>query len=448
MSLAEAQTDVESELRKRIAKLEKINAALMVHVERVTDQPEGAYSLFQTAIMLDGRVRSRTEALTKLTDRLERSNEALVLAKDEAERANRSKTRFLAAASHDLLQPLNATRLSAATLSAMPMQPEAARVLQRVEQGLQTIEEVIKTLLDISKLDAGVVQPVIAAVPMRELLAELEAEYQDAVETKGIRLVLRCPPDLLVRSDRNLLRRILGNLVSNAVRYTHDGGVLVAARRRAGSCRVDIVDTGVGIPAGEHDLIFEEFFRGHNAGEVGSGLGLGLSIVHRLTAALAHELGFSSAIGRGSWFRVTLPVVVEEPRAANGTAAHTRTLAGTGVLIVENDGPTLEALTRLLETWGMDVIPVADPRDAVARVFEIARLDLVIVDFHVGSGLTGTDVVAAVRAATDRAVPALVVTADHSPDVQAHIENGKCALLHKPVKPAQLRSILSFLVET
>ena len=446
MTLLETGSPVEDELRRRITKLERINASLMTHVERVTDQPEGAYSLFQTAIMLDGRVRSRTEELTGLMHRLERSNQALEVAKNEAEQANRSKTRFLAAASHDLLQPLNAARLSVSTLVDMPLDPAAVTVVRRVERGLETIEDLIKTLLDISKLDAGVVEPHRGPVRLRDLLIEIEAGFRPSAEAKGLRLAIRCAADLVVESDGKLLKRIIGNLVSNAVRYTERGSVLIAARRRGGRCRLDVVDTGRGIPAAERDLVFEEFFRGRNAGDAESGLGLGLAIVRRMVSTLGHELAFTSRVARGSWFRLQLPLSRHLPPQPVRVAPLAASLAGVRVLVVENDAPTLEATVRLLEGWAMAVLAVADPRAIIAGLEEIAPLDVIVADYHLGPGLVGTDVISAVRALAGRTIPAVVVTADHTIEVGELVSATGCSLVHKPIKPAQLRSLLSYLV--
>ena len=446
MSLVESGSSIEDELRRRIAKLERINASLMTHVERVTDQHEGAYSLFQTAIMLDGRVRSRTEELTGLMHRLERSNQAFEAAKNEAEQANRSKTRFLAAASHDLLQPLNAARLSVSTLVDMPLDPAAATAVRRVERGLETIEDLIKTLLDISKLDAGVVHPHRGPVRLRDLLVEIEAGFRTQAESKGLRLTVRCAADLSVESDAKLLKRVIGNLVSNAVRYTERGGVLITARRRNGRCRLDVVDTGSGIAPAERELVFEEFFRGRSAGDTESGLGLGLAIVRRLVSTLGHELAFTSRVARGSWFRLDLPLCRHLPPQPVRAMPIPASFAGARALVVENDAPTLEATARLLEGWGMAVLAVADPRAIIAGLEEIAPLDLIVADYHLEPGLVGTEVVAAVRAMAARAIPAVVVTADHGDEVQVQVAAAGCSLVHKPIKPAALRSLLSYLV--
>ena len=436
--------DRETRLLRRIAKLERINAALMAHVERATDQHGGAYSLFQTAITLEGRVRGRTEELTALMHSLERSNEALKAAKEEAETANRSKTKFLAAASHDLLQPLNAARLSSSTLVGMPLSDEARGIAGQVERALQTIEDVIKTLLDISKLDAGVVRPVMKAVRLRTVMAGIEQSFRPLAETKSIRLIIRCP-DLAVESDALLLQRVIQNLVSNAIRYTKRGGVMVAARARAGRCAIDVIDTGSGIPEAERNLVFEEFYRGRQAFVAEAGLGLGLSIVRRLVQALDHELGYWSRVGHGSRFSVTLPFasgLVEEDATP---AADAFSPAGASVLIVENDVATKTALSRLLQSWSLQVTAISDI--AEWRGWGSTRApDLLIVDYHLDDGAIGLDVIDEIRAATHPGLPVIVVTADHSEAVEAVVLEARCALIHKPVKPAQLRSLLSFLI--
>ncbi|MET7245136.1 HAMP domain-containing sensor histidine kinase, partial [Methylobacterium sp. EM32] len=285
----------------------------MSQVERTMDQRGSAYSLFQTAITLEGQVRSRTEELTALMRSLERSNLDLTAAKEEAERANRSKTRFLAAASHDLLQPLNAARLSISALADMRVGPEARTIVGQVERGLQTIEDLIKTLLDISKLDAGLIQPVVRPVLVADVLESIEASFGPLAARKGLRLSVR-GGRAWVASDLVLLQRILQNLVSNAIRYTAAGGVLVAARTRGPEIRIDVVDSGAGIPADEQDLIFEEFHRGGRESVDGEiALGLGLSIVRRSAQALGHRLSLESRVGHGSRFSLHLTPCAPEP---------------------------------------------------------------------------------------------------------------------------------------
>jgi signal transduction histidine kinase/CheY-like chemotaxis protein len=432
---------------RRIAKLERINASLMAHVERTMDQQGGAYSLFQTAIMLEGRVRARTEELTALMHSLERSNAALVAAKEEAETANRSKTRFLAAASHDLLQPLNAARLSASALADLPIGPEALAISGQVERGLQIIEDLIKTLLDISKLDAGVVRPVIKPVALRDLLAAIASSMAPVAARKGLRLTVRCP-ELGAASDPVMLQRILQNLVSNAIRYTQAGGVLVAARRRGSRCRIDVIDTGRGIALAERDLVFEEFYRGGGPGEDGEpGLGLGLSIVRRMAASLDHPLDLASRLGHGTRVSLMLPSsrLPIDP-AVRPPPIATR-LTDASIVVVENDRSASDALVRLLRSWDAQVRSYRDLAGVTAGVAagEVAP-DLLIVDYHLDNGACGLDVAAYLRGLDRGALPVIVTTADHSPEIEARAAAMGAEIVHKPIKPAQLRALVAYML--
>ncbi|KQP41602.1 ATP-binding response regulator [Methylobacterium sp. Leaf106] len=437
----------DEEASRRIAKLERINAALMAHVERTMDQQGGAYSLFQTAIMLEGRVRSRTEELTGLMHSLERSNAALVAAKEEAETANRSKTRFLAAAGHDLLQPLNAARLSASALSDMPLGSEALAMSAQVERGLQTIEDLIKTLLDISKLDAGIVRPVIRPVALGDLLDGIAASFMPMAERKGLRLAVRCP-EIRVDSDPVLLRRILQNLVSNAIRYTGRGGVLIAARRRGRLCRIEVIDTGCGIAESERHLVFEEFYRGGGAGDEGEpGLGLGLSIVQRMAAALDHALVLDSRLRHGTRVSLSVPIGASPTETMAGPAPIATRLTGARVLIVENDPATADALRRLLQNWDAEVSVHRDLASVAERVAAgQPPPDVLILDYHLDHGACGLDVASYLRGVARSALPVIVTTADHSPGIEADVAMIGAELMHKPIKPAQLRALLTHML--
>jgi signal transduction histidine kinase/CheY-like chemotaxis protein len=439
--------ETDASLRRRIEKLERINAALMSHVERTMDQRGSAYSLFQTAIMLEGRVRTRTEELTGLMHRLERSNAALGAAKEEAETANRSKTRFLAAASHDLLQPVNAARLSISALADLDVTPEARAIAGQVERGLQTIEDLIKTLLDISKLDAGIVRPQLQPVFLPDLLAELAESFKPFAERKGLRLSVRCP-DLTVTSDGVLLQRILQNLVSNAVRYTSAGGIVLAARRRAGGVRVEVTDTGCGISAEERDLVFEEFFRGGARTATGDepGLGLGLSIVQRMAQALDHPLSLASRPGHGTRVALSLPLSAVPAAAAPPAPVATR-LSGAHVVVVENDASTADALARLLHNWDARVSTFRDLAGLRAAVAAgAAAPDILVLDYHLDDGACGLDVAAYLRAGRTDPLPVIVTTADHTEDVEARVVAAGAELVRKPIKPAQLRALLTYML--
>lgn len=436
----------ETEMAIRIAKLERINAALMAHVERATDQRGNAFALFQMAILLEAQVRSRTEELTSLMHSLEQSNQALRAAKDEAEMANRSKTRFLAAASHDLLQPLNASRLSASALVDLALGPEARAIASQVERGLETIESLIKTLLDISKLDAGIVRPVKKGVRLRDIFAGIDASYYALAMEKGLRFVVRCP-DIIIDTDAALVQRILQNLVSNAIRYTEKGGILLAGRSQGDHCLVDVIDTGCGIQDHERDLIFEEFYRGGGGSRRDAGLGLGLSIVRRMASALDHDLEVRSRPRHGSRFRLRLPLGIEEPHIDKTSDGALADFAGILVIVAENDPATSEALTRLLRTWGMTVIAGCNPHE-IATQLELAgrRADLLLVDYHLDDHLTGIDIVRACRLAEGTNLPAIVMTADHSPLIEMAAAGNRCQLSHKPVKPANLRCLIGHLL--
>ncbi|MBB5763009.1 hybrid sensor histidine kinase/response regulator [Methylorubrum rhodesianum] len=442
---SEPQT-IES-LTHRVAKLERINAALMAHVERTMDQQGGAYSLFQTAIMLEGRVRARTEELTGLMRSLERSNEAMQAAKEEAETANRSKTRFLAAASHDLLQPLNAARLSLSALTDLAPGPEAKAVARQVERGLETIEDLIKALIDISKLDAGIVRPVVKPVRLADLVAGIEASFRPFAERKELRLVTRCA-DLVVETDGILLQRILQNLVSNAIRYTESGGVLIAARRRGKLCRIDVVDTGCGIPESERALVFEEFFRGGREGDDGGvGLGLGLSIVQRMASTLDHAIELHSRTGHGTRLSLTLPLAAQRPDARVTLAPLATALTGARVLAIENDASTAEALQRLLRSWDAEVQVFRDLAGVVAALGSgLARPDVMVIDYHLDNGACGLDVVDYLRRNRGWVTPVILTTADHGADIAARAQATGAELVHKPIKPAQLRSLLAYML--
>lgn len=438
------------ELQQRLNKLEKINAVLMDRVERSMDQQGNAFSLFQTAIGLEAKVRARTEELTSVLRSLERSNDALVVAKEEAERANLSKTRFLAAASHDLLQPLNAARLSISVLSELQTSEDASSLASQIEQSLQTIEDLIKTLLDISKLDAGVVKPELRDFPLDEVLSVLEASFRPQAAAKGLKLKVR-PCQLLVRSDPLLLLRVLQNLVSNAVRYTETGGIVVGVRRRGPQCFIDIVDTGRGITDAERETIFEEFYRGTAAvGGTHTGLGLGLAIVRRTVLALGHLLILKSDLGKGSTFRLKLPCAGSAPPLAEaGSVRPESALAASGavVLLVENDQDVRNATVRLLERWSCRTLTAHRLEDIETLLAELNDTpDIILADYHLDEGRTGVATLEEVRRIVGRDVPAVVLTADRSPLVAAEVLAAGCELMHKPIKPAELRALMTYLL--
>jgi signal transduction histidine kinase/CheY-like chemotaxis protein len=438
-------------LERRLEKLTKINAVLMDRVERSMDQQGNAFSLFQTAIGLEAKVRARTEELTSVLRRLERSNDALVMAKEEAERANLSKTRFLAAASHDLLQPLNAARLSISVLSEMQATEDTRRLSGQIDQSLQTIEDLIKTLLDISKLDAGVVKPELQAFPLDPVLSALEMSFGPMAAANGLRLrIRRC--GLLVRSDPLLLQRVLQNLVSNAVRYTKRGGVLVGVRVRGTQCLIDVVDTGCGIAESERETMFEEFYRGAAAADgTHAGLGLGLAIVQRTVQALGHALGVKSVLGKGSTFRLAVehagfaPETQAVPEAWRKNVDNAR---GAVVLLIENDQAVLYATRHLLDRWGCRTLWARGLDELGPHLADLhhGAPDIILVDYHLDDGETGLAAIKALRERVGPNVPAIVMTGDRSADIAAEVMAAGYELMHKPIKPAELRALMSHLL--
>lgn len=438
-----------------IDRLKKINAALVSRVERSMDQQGNAFSLFQTAISLENRVRIRTEELHSTLRRLEQSNIDLSAAKENAELANLSKTRFLAAASHDVLQPLNAAHLSVSALAEVQTSDEGKKLVRQVERSLETMEDLLRTLLDISKLDAGVVLPDIGDVNLETLFSSLRSDFQPVAKLKGLTLKFR-PVSAVVRSDRTLLRRILQNILSNALRYTRSGGVLVGTRHRGDTIRIDVADTGCGIPDDQREAVFEEFHRGStfpaDTGISGGGLGLGLAIVRRMAAALGHPVTFSSKVGRGTIFHIDVPVGIGASADAIASLAEMERprgygLFGTKVLLVENDADVLQAMTFLLERWQCLVRAATSTEDAISLLGDTDWVpDIVIADQHLDDGDLGTATIAEVRDYLGRAVPALIVTADASEAVAKAARSAGIELMRKPLKPAQLRALLAHLL--
>jgi len=391
---------------------------------------------------LERRVGERTAELERLNEELERAKVAAERAKVAAEDANLSKTRFLAAASHDLLQPLNAARLYVSSLIETapdaPL-PERLHLARNVDASLEAVEEILGALLDISRLDAGATRPEISDVSLAELLRQLEIEFAPMARAKGLRLTF-VATRLAVRSDRRLLRRLLQNFVSNAVKYTPQGRVLVGVRRVGGAARVEVWDTGLGIPEEMRAQVFEEFHRLEQGAKVARGLGL--SIVQRLGRVLDHPIGLQSQHGRGSAFSVTAPLAASAPAspAPVEPVSFSDPLSGLRVLAIDNEPRVLEGMRTLLGKWGCEVVTAAGLAESLARLDPPP--DIVVADYHLDDG-DGLAAIAAVRARLGVDLPAVLATADRSVEVRAACAAADVALLHKPVKPAPLRALLT-----
>jgi signal transduction histidine kinase len=446
--IVEASDELER-LRVENAKLNKIRTALMSRVERGMDQPSNAFGLFELAISLDKTVRSRTAELQAALANVERANQELTRAKAQADQASSFKSTFLAFVSHDLLQPLNAAKLSLSGLTEAEASPEQTLLVKQVELALTSLEDLIRTLLDISKLDAGVMRPEVTTFRLETVLAPLRRDLEPAAVLRQLKLRVReC--DAYVNSDPVMLRRILQNLVNNAVRYTHSGGVLVGCRRRGDRLRIEVVDTGPGIEADRREAILEEFRRGAAGGADFGGFGLGLAIVRRLSQALDLKIDLRSRLGRGSTFAISVPMGSPPSPSREGGTRHAAPLSygvsGARVLIVENDPPVAEAMKGLLDRWGCEAVSAGTCAEALAAVDAEANFDLIVADMHLDKGENGVDVIDAVRSALGFPIPGFIVTADHSETTEAVVAARGYELLRKPIKPAELRSLMAHLL--
>jgi signal transduction histidine kinase len=441
------------DLERRIQKLQKINAALMQRVERSMDQQANAYSLFQTAITLEGQVRLRTEEVTNALARLERTNDELSSARDASERANRFKTRFFTAVGHDLLQPLHAARLSASALAEPNSGEHQRRIAERIEHALATIEELLKSILDISKLEAGVFTPALRPVPLDDHFASIVLDIEPQARAKGLSMTWR-RSGLSVVSDPLMLRRILQNLMVNAVQYTAEGGIRLMARRRGTDVRIEVWDTGPGIGEADREMIFEEFQRGPATDRPAvGGFGLGLSIVQRMAEALDHRIELCSRVGHGTRFSLTAPMALGASIPATATASraarsvNASVLTGAKVVVIDNDAAVLDAMQGLMERWDCDVRCGRHLEGLASNADANAFLpDIILADYHLDDGRNGLEAVHALRLAAGRAIPAIIITADHSPVIADAARELECELLLKPVKPAELRALMQHLL--
>ena len=385
---------------------------------------------------LEQRVQQRTAELTRV-------NEELAQAQMFAEEANLGKTRFLAAAGHDILQPLNAARLYCASLIEKAGKGAASEAALNIESSLESDETILGAVLDISRLDAGAMKPAETVFRLDGLLRQIGTDFQPMASEKNLELII-VPSSLMVRTDRNLFRRLIQNLVSNAIKYTRSGRVLVGVRRRGELAEIQVFDTGIGIPIDKLSSVFSEFTRLEEGAREAQGLGLGLSIVDRIARVLRLELQVDSGRGKGCRFSVVLPVteaaeavLPDRPAASQGPTA---ALNGMVVLCVDNDPRILEGMRLLLEGWGCVVLTNAgktgpDPAGTT-------RPDVLLADYHL-DGQTGIDFIRGFRNRHGPDIPAVLITADRSNEVRALAELIDVPVLNKPLKPAVLRQMMT-----
>jgi signal transduction histidine kinase len=438
-------------LQREAAKLKKINAALMSRVERSMDQQLNAFSLFETAIALDHKVRDRTHQLREALHSIERANEGLYRAKRQAEAASSLKSSVLISVTHDLLQPLNAARLTLSALTEMMESQEAGLLIDQADRSLLMLEDLLRSLLEIAKLDAGALKPDVRAIALAPLFQQLRNEFEPVAARQGLSLRIRTSPRA-VRSDAMMLRRILQNLLANAIRYTRSGGVVMGCRLKGDHICIQVSDTGPGIAQAQQQAIFREFQRGEATATDQAGFGLGLSIVRRFATVLGHEVRLSSQVGRGSTFTLELEPadlteVSDEVHEVKLAERHYSGLEGAKILLIENDPNGSEAMAALLEGWGCDVATTRSAADALLRLSELGGApDAVIADLHLDHGESGLSAIADVRRHLTLDTPAMIITADYSEKAAKEASLHGLEVLKKPIKPAEMRALLSFLL--
>lgn len=392
---------------------------------------------------LEGMVARRTAELVAEVESRKQAEEALLFAKAEAERATIAKSKFLAAASHDLRQPVQSLTLVLAAIKRMiGDRPDAARAADLAKSSVDSLNGLLSGILDISKLDAGVVAPTIASVDLGELIGRLAREYAPRAAAKG--LAFRCMPrSLHARTDATLLDRIVRNLIENALRYTAKGGVLIGLRLRGGLVRIDVIDTGMGVPDDKRSEIFEEFRQLSNPARDGSrGLGLGLAIVSRLARLLGIEVELASTLGHGARFSLLLPLDSGAPAEVPAKPAHDE--RGGRILIIEDNAAVLQAYEMMLRDWGYETLAASSGEEAIeCATRENWRFDAILADHRLSSGLTGVGAAAEIARRAARSIPTLVVTGDTAKERIAEICASGFAVLHKPVGDDDLRRSLA-----
>jgi signal transduction histidine kinase len=387
------------------------------------------------------------DELGALATNVNRTSEELGRLYQQLEAANLAKSRFLAAASHDLRQPLHALNLFVTQLRRETDRAERARLVERIDVSVAAMNDLFSALLDISKLDAGVVTPSVSEFPVEDLLKRVEMTFAAMAREKGLRLRV-ISSGAFIRSDFILLERILLNLVSNAIRYTVDGGVMVGCRRRGDALRIEVWDTGIGIPEDQRGSIFREFYQLPGAERDRSGgLGLGLAIVDRLCRILDHPIELISQLGRGSRFAIVVATASPRQLTEQSPEAVADQAMGKLVLVIDDDALVLDSIRGVLKSWGCSVVTASSGAAALACLAELERPpDLIISDYRLADGDDGIRAIERLRKALGAPVPAFLISGDTAPERMREARASGYYLLHKPVLPITLRATMSQLL--
>lgn len=429
-----------------------------VMIRDITERRRSAEALELSHQLLEQRVEERTSELTELNEQL-RSEIAervevearLLDAKMEAEQANLSKTKFLAAVSHDLLQPLNAARLFSGALSEQIKDPKNCTLAHSVSNSLDDVESLLRTLVDISKLDAGVVTADVVTFSIQDLFGTLSAEFKQLANSEG--LDFKCVASrVTVKTDSQLLARILRNFLTNAIRYTQKGKILLGCRHQGDDIWIEVHDTGKGIPENKLQEVFQEFKRlERDQAGAEKGLGLGLAIVDKISRVLGHEIRVESTEGKGSVFAVKVPRggrIVPIEIAGPNMPMITDRLNGANIWLIDNDESICKAMDTLLTGWGCNLTTALSFEDLAEKVeFERSEVDVLIADYHLDNDENGVDAARSVIKQMDSSLPVLMITANYSKELNQEIRDLGFMLINKPVKPLKLKTTLIHLVE-
>jgi signal transduction histidine kinase/CheY-like chemotaxis protein len=374
--------------------------------------------------------------------------EEITRAKERAEAASVAKSRFLAAASHDLRQPMHALGLFIDALHAEPQAARAAQLLGSVMESHQAATGLLENLLEFSKVDAGITQPALVVFPVQRLLDQLRAEYSLQASAADLKMRVH-PSSAFVMSDPVLLARVVGNFVSNAIRYTEEGRIVVGCRRERGRLRIEVHDTGIGIPAGEQRAIFREFYQVAAARRRRNsvGMGLGLAIVAGLAHALDHPVTVRSTPGKGSAFAVGVHAAAGPVFAAQAPPALDDELRGRCILVIDDEESIRHAVAEVLQRWGCRAIIAADAVQALAACKREGAPDAIVVDYQLADDRSGLEAIAAIETALGRRVPAIIVTGDTRPERLREAGAIGHLLLYKPLAPMRLRAALAAVLQ-
>lgn len=443
--------DIES-LTLENQRLKKTLNALMKRVERDIDQQADAFTLFRTAAKLEEAIKVRTKDLETVNKRLtheldvrQQIEEALRLAKEKAEETDKLKTKFLAAASHDLRQPLNSALLFLEAVEGSGLPSKERDYLNKTRVALGSLNSLLVSLLDVTKLDSGMIEPHINHFQVADVLNPLADEYAELSSNSSLSF-RHVKSSAVVRSDQHLLETVIRNLVTNAIRYTPSGKVLMGCRRLAQKVRICVYDTGVGIPPEELDRIFEAYYQSSNPGVTqATGMGLGLSIVDRISALLSIELHVVSKPGTGSMFAVDVPlgdsqkIIETQYPAIIADSLHDRT-----IVVIDDSADVLNSMKANIDRWGCRAIFATDGTQALVELIASDQdPDVIISDYHLANGEKGFDVIDQIRREFSHDIFSVLMTSDPDPKIRDLSRKKGHAYMTKPLNMAKLRALLS-----